>query len=245
MINTYNESDLHKTLKIYYSQIYDGLTEQKIDKYICDIYSNKHGIIEIQIGNFKALKQKCKFAIKNKINFTIVHPIITEKKIENYSQNQVLVSKRKSPKKENLYSKLKSITGIAELLPNKYVKIIFVNVAITERKIWTSEKVQLKNKSRRFLKEWYKDGKELTQIFDEKEFRTRKDFLSLLPKFNTSIKEFSSKEIKEEFQKINDKNLSKSAVQNANLLLWILHKMNLIQRIPKDSRLFYYKISER
>ena len=48
MINTYNESSLHKTLKRLYSLENSYQTEVKKDGYIFDIISDKDEITEIQ-----------------------------------------------------------------------------------------------------------------------------------------------------------------------------------------------------
>ena len=58
MINTYNESELHKTLKLYYAELYGGQTEIQFHKWICDIQTPSGTIIEIQTSNLAALKEK-------------------------------------------------------------------------------------------------------------------------------------------------------------------------------------------
>ena len=66
MINTYNESELHKTLKLYYAELYGGQTEIQFHKWICDIQTPSGTIIEIQTSNLAALKEKALAAIKEK-----------------------------------------------------------------------------------------------------------------------------------------------------------------------------------
>ena len=73
MINIYNESNLHKTLKLFYSDKFNGKTEVPYQKWICDIITESNSIIEIQTSNLQALKEKALSAINDKINFTIIH----------------------------------------------------------------------------------------------------------------------------------------------------------------------------
>ena len=108
--NTLNESHLHHTLKVYYSaQNENSRMEVPYKQWICDIETSDQGIIEIQTGSLTPLKAKIKEGIKDKRHITVVTPVIIEKKIEFYTKEGTLVSKRKSPKKENVYSTLKKI----------------------------------------------------------------------------------------------------------------------------------------
>lgn len=234
-INTYNESSLHKTLKNYYAIQYQAQTEVPFNKWIADIMCSDGSIIEIQTGSLTPLKSKIEKSIEEKRKIILVHPIITEKKIETWTEEGSLISKRKSPKKENLYSALKQLTGICDLILNKYVTVILVEVKTTEQRIQTKEKIQLNNKSRHFMKNWYKSGKDLTELGKEYIFKTKKDYLKLLP---TLPETFSSKELKEEFSKIN----SPASVKNqTNLILWFFSHIKLIEEIEIKERRKYYR----
>ncbi len=58
MINTYNESSLHKTIKNLVAKEVSGITEKEINSYICDIYSTKDRIYEVQTKNLGNLTGK-------------------------------------------------------------------------------------------------------------------------------------------------------------------------------------------
>lgn len=236
MINIYNESQLHKALKTYYASQNESETEVPYKKWITDIMTKDGRLIEIQTGNLTPLKEKALSAINDKKHMTFVHPVITEKKISTCSTGGTLLSKRKSPKRETVYSALKSLTGVCDILLNKYITLILIEVKTTEERIATDSKTYLKNKSRRFAKNWYKSGKSLTELGVEHIFKTKKDYLKLLPSLP---EEFSSKELKDAF--INEK-FPKSAVSNVNLLLWLLAKMNLIELTGIRERRKYYLI---
>ena len=51
MINTFNETKLHNTLKKIYAFEKNGKTEQKIRNYIADVNTESNEIIEIQKSN--------------------------------------------------------------------------------------------------------------------------------------------------------------------------------------------------
>ena len=57
MINTYNETDLHHTLKNLYTSDH-AQQEVKIGNFVCDICTEDKKIIEIQTAVFSSLKKK-------------------------------------------------------------------------------------------------------------------------------------------------------------------------------------------
>lgn len=238
--NTLNESQLHHTLKVYFSaQNENSKMEIPYKQWICDIETQDQGIIEIQTGGFSPLKAKIKEAIKDKRNITVVTPIITEKKIEVYTKEGNLISKRKSPKKESIYDVLKKLTAIYDLLLSRYFTIIFIEVKTTEQRIQTEEKIQLQNKSRHFKKNWYKAGKELSEIGNQYQFHGKSSYLKLLPSLPA---EFSSLELKEA---LSSKEFPANAKKQANLILWLYSRMKLISFTEKKDRRMYYRLNKK
>ena len=181
MINTLNESSLHKALKTFYAVQFSAQEEVKVGRWICDLETSDGGIVEIQNKNVGALKEKIQGLLELKRRVTIVHPIITQKTIETRRQDGSLVSKRKSPKKENLYPELKEFTSIAELLPNKNLTLLLPEITIVEKRVQCAEPVQAKNGRRRFKKAWQKTGKALLTIGGSYKLSGKKDWLALLP----------------------------------------------------------------
>lgn len=235
MINTYNESNLHKTLKILYAQKHNGTTEIPFKNFIADIIDEKGNIIEIQTGAPSRLKEKVRVALENKTKITIVHPVAIEKIIETYDENKKLVSKRKSPKRCSVYSALEGLTGLAPFLSDRKFTVIFLEVIICEQRIKTAEPVQLKNKSRHFKKAWYKTGKKLLEIKGENVFNGKKSWLSLIP--SELLKgEFSSKDVREK--------LDKASSPYANVVLWLLFHGGLISFIRTEGRFKIYSVKK-
>ena len=78
MINTYNETSLHKELKAIYAQKHQGNTEIEIENYICDIACSDENstIIEIQTSNLSKLTKKIEKLTKfHKVK--LIYPLAT------------------------------------------------------------------------------------------------------------------------------------------------------------------------
>ena len=83
MINTLNESHLHKTLKDLYALNNEGAqTEVRIGTSIADIAASNKKIFEIQTGSLGSLKQKCLEYIRQGYTVTVVYPLACTKYIE-------------------------------------------------------------------------------------------------------------------------------------------------------------------
>lgn len=244
-INTYNETNLHKTLKELYAKETDGKTEQKVGSFICDIVSKKGEIIEIQTSNISSLKAKIKFLLDTNTDIRIVHPLIHQKIIETYSKDGILISRRKSPKKDSIYSVTRGLTGIYDLLTKNGLTLEILEVDVTEFRLKLDEKVQTANKSRRHLRDWISKGKRLDFIRSKKILKTKEDYLALLPSSLPQI--FTLPDLKKEVLKMNfgedfSPTNKKSATEKCGLLLWLLEKMQLVRRIgKKDGRTILYE----
>jgi hypothetical protein len=244
MINTYNESSLHKSLKNLYCIEKNGKTEEKVDHWICDIVAEHDHIIEIQTANISALRKKIIALLNLKKTITVVHPIIVTKYIETYSQSGILFSKRKSPKSETVYSVLKQITGIWDLLTKDNFKLELTYITCIEHRIQTETPVQLNNKSRRFYRKWIPVEKKLETIITTQSFTTFKDYTNLLPSTIPDL--FTSKELNKAIQDLPElSNLSKmnakKAGNQAALLIWVLLKMGQIESAGKSGKSNLYK----
>lgn len=228
--STLNESSLHKSLKIIYSEMYDGQTEVKKYNHIYDIITKKGNAIEIQTKNLSKLLPKIYDTIQKGHNIKLVHPVILENTIELYDSQNNLLSKRKSPKKQNIYSIFKELTGIYEVLLNRHFSLEIVYIKMTETRMRTLENVQSQNKRRRFKKNWIKTNKRLEEIVETKHFNSKDDYLKLLPELPDT---FSSKDLEE---KIGKKN-------NPNLILWVFAHMNIIKHVESQGRKKFYRIT--
>ena len=234
--STINESDLHKTIKLLYSENFNGKTEVSIHNHIYDILTDDNTAIEIQTKNLTKLLPKILDSLDKGLKIKLVHTVINNKTIETYKDG-LLISKRKSPKKETLYAIFSEITGLYLVLlnPNFSLDILIIDAIEIREKLDT--KVQSKNNKRRFKKDWNKTNKKLDQIISKKTFSTKQDYLNLLP--NNLPMEFSSKELKECF--VENDNFPKEAYAKVNLILWVFNKMGLIELTEIKNKRKYYK----
>lgn len=129
MINIYNETQLHRTLKNLYSTE-NTAQEVAVAGCICDIYGQQ-GIIEIQTAHLSALKNKLKKLLPLH-PITIVYPIIENSYILTLNADGSRRSYRKSPKHGNFYQVFKELLGIAEYIehPHFSLETIYVDCEI-------------------------------------------------------------------------------------------------------------------
>ena len=214
MINTYNESNLHLTLKKMYALEFNGKTEVRLEgtDWICDIIDENGNAIEIQTSNLSALTEKAEFILKSGKKLKIVHPVLAEKYIEMLDSAGNTLYRKKSPKKATVYDSLRGMTKICPLFLNENCTLEVLFVRATEFRRRTAEEVQTANKSRRHLKNWIPAGKKLEEILDKKRFSTKKDFTDLLcgaenaGKFGSTKDSESAKKIGKSGSKKDDKN---------------------------------------
>lgn len=236
MINTYNETDLHKFFKEKYAKENKGFTEVKVQNYICDIFTEDSSIIEIQTGSLYKLVPKI-HALSPNYKIKIVFPFPFEKYIENYSETGELLSCKRSPKKNKWISIFSELFGLLPLILEEKVSLEIVAISISEKRIKTEKPVQTKNKSRHFLKNWYKVDKSLNKIIDTKIFSKKEDFIQIL---------------KEEFSisKIDSKNFTATDLKNyftkrkLYLVVSLLNKTGLIDFTKTEKNKKFYKLAK-
>lgn len=236
MINTYNETKLHKFFKEKYAKENKGFTEVKVQNYICDIFTEDSEIIEIQTTSLYKLADKINDLHKD-FKIKVVFPFPFEKYIENYSESGDLLSCKRSPKKNKWINIFTELIGFLPFIVEKKCTLEVIGISITEKRIKTENPVQTKNKSRHFLKNWYKAGKSLRKIIDTKTFSQKEDFIKLL---------------KEEFQfnKIDTNNFTASDVKKyftkrkLYLVISLLSKNGIIELTKTEKNKKFYKLSE-
>ncbi len=242
MINTLNESRLHKALKTFYAVQFSAQEEVKVERWYCDLVCPDGAIVEIQTKNVGALKEKIAGLLKLGRRVTVVHPIIKEKIIETYSQDGALVSRRKSPKKESLWSELREFTALTEILLQKKFSLLLPEITMAETRVQTTEAEQAKNGRRRYKKTWQKTDKALLTIGATYKLNGKKDWLGLLPaavlKPAAQAAPFCAATVRQAFVA----EQKKEAAPHANLLLWLLREAGLIVRVPHEGRGFFYLV---
>ena len=228
MINTYNESSLHETLKNYYAERLNGKTEVEIQGFFCDVVAEKK-IYEIQTANLSALADKISLLTAS-YSVTVVFPIAERTIIQSKSENGEILSKRASPKKENESRLFKETTKLLPFLDNPNFKIILLKTEILETRIKTDRPIQLKNNLRRWKKDWYKQDKELIKINSEIIFDSSDCYMKLA-KSIIADEPFSLKQLKQ----------NKCCKKYAGHILWTLKKLNAVEEYSKKGNEKFYK----
>lgn len=244
MINTLNESSLHRALKTIYSLDNNSKTEEQVSQWICDIVQNENVIIEIQTANVSSLKNKIKCLLEMGKTVKIVHPVVISKTIKTSDIYGTIISTRKSPKKESIYSIFRQLTGITEFLLHENFILEIPQISIIEHRLKTSQAQQSKNKKRRFLKDWQKTDKELKEIFTISTFSKKEDYLNLLPQYKEQNKELCNNFTAKQTASLLKQKINAAAATNTHCMLWVLKKARMIQETHKIKNEKHYKISE-
>ena len=238
-INTYNESSLHNTLKTFYSVTKNGKTEVKLNGYIYDIVTDNDGIFEIQTKNLSKLLPKVMTTLENGKKITVVYPIVAEKRIVLYDNEGKIISNRRSPKRQTIYSLFDELTGIYPVLLNSNFTLEVLEIKMIEERKRVNELVQSKNNKRRFKRDWIKINKRLEDIIKTSQFKTADDYLALLP--SNLPETFCAKDLYKAFTLTN--NYPAEAAKKAHLILWVLSRMEIIEFIEIKNRSKYYRIA--
>ena len=233
MINTYNETELHKTLKEMYAKKYSGKTEVQENDVICDILCDdpESTVIEIQTkGLYKLMPKLLK--LKDNHTVRVVHPLVTEFRIELYDEDGKLISRRRSPKRLSMLDIYEELMGIYPLLNEPWFTLEVVPVCCTERRIRTKEPVQLANKSRRFKKNWYKSGRKLDSMKESVVLHGLASYIDILPEKVQELRNgtpFCAKDLA-------DAGCGKHNYR----ILWVLKKTDAVEFALKKGRTSYY-----
>lgn len=116
-IGTLGEKSLHAQLKRWYFRPGDQL-EKIVDGFQIDIVRQKL-LIEIQTQNFSSIKRKLTTLIK-KHPVRLVFPIALEKWIIRFAKDGITqLSRRKSPKKGNLFHLFEELVSIPTLIKDQ------------------------------------------------------------------------------------------------------------------------------
>jgi len=219
MINTYNESDLHKTLKEHFCPK-NGKTEQPLLGSICDILCDTGKVIEIQTSNLSALRAKLeKFLPEHKV--LIIYPIAVTSYICVLNEDGSTRHRRKSPKHGSFFQIFRELSGLYHLIDSKNLsfKLVYISCEVI--------KADTGHKKRRA----YRPGiinKKLIEIHGIEGYKNMKTIckkvLDLLPE------EFTNQDIK-----------NIGAKKYTSYTSWFLSKAGLISSKGKRGRFKLYK----
>lgn len=171
-IGILQETSLHADLKDWYAQPNDRL-EVPVDGFVVDIVRGEL-LIEIQTGNFSALKTKLNSLVQHHPTH-LVFPIAQDKWIVRIdSDGKTEVGRRKSPKRGRLEHIFLELVRFPELIANR--NFIIEVLMIQEEEIWLNDG---QGSWRR--KGWSIQDRRLIKVLDQVVFESPDAFLGLLP----------------------------------------------------------------
>lgn len=136
-IGTMREKTLHLALKYFFAPDAE-CHEKTIGAFIADAVT-EDGVFEIQTRGFANLRTKLA-AFLEVCPVTVVHPIANPKWLYTVDENGVLLSKRKSPKHETIFTAMRELYTLRELITNPRLRICFVYVETAEYRLKSSRR---------------------------------------------------------------------------------------------------------
>ena len=216
------ESSLHATLKILLSKPGDQI-EAPVDGFVIDIMHDDQ-LIEIQTGNFAALKYKLP-TLLDKFPIFLVYPIPVEKWIlRELDPEGTSAKKRKSPKHGRVEQLFNEIVRIPHLVMHQNFSLLVLMTK--ELEIWQNDG---KGSWRR--NGWSIKDRILLDIVQRYEFRSPKDYLSLLPG-----------NLPARFTCLQIAGMLSIPHNLARRMVYSLRMMEIIERVGKRGRAFVYQI---
>ena len=225
-IGTERERSLHAALKEFYYLPGDQI-EIPLDGFIIDLVRPGTGdipaqLIEIQTGNFHALKHKLPPLLDLDHHILLVHPIPVHKYVRRISEDGETVSRRKSPKRGRVVDVFDELVYIPHLLlhPGLSLEIALIHM----EEIWQDDG---KGSWRR--KGWSKVDKVLLSVEERVRLSSAADYIDLLPKHLEWP--FTNKQLA---------GALKVRPRLAQKITFTLFAMGVIQRVGKQGRAYLY-----
>jgi hypothetical protein len=148
--------------------------EVKVDDFIIDVLRGEL-LIEIQTGNFSAIKKKLAKLLRNNNQVRLVYPIAKLKWIVHVSRSGEFVRRRKSPKKGKVTDLFYELVHAPSLIKDRNFSLEVLLIEEEEvrcndgRGSWRRRGVSVKDRR-------------LLNVFDRIVFESNQDFLEFLPK---------------------------------------------------------------
>ena len=210
-----NEFSLHSEIKKAYSLPGDQF-EVKLDNYIVDILRGNLAI-EVQTKNFSALKEKLQ-TLTEKYQVRLVYPLTEKKWITYVTKDQVVLDKRKSPRKGRLTDLFGELVMIPHMIgvENFSLEVLFIDEEEVRRDdgkgSWRRKGVSIKERK-------------LLKVNDRILFQNRADYLKILPDNLNEV--FTNRELAK---------LAKISVRTAQQITYCLRKGGVIRLAGKKGR---------
>jgi hypothetical protein len=174
-INLYAEHSLHVQLKEYLAGPGDRL-EASVEGKVVDLVRADGELVEVQTGSLGKILPKALALAAAGHRVRVVHPVAVEREIRRLDpRTEELVSTRKSPKRGDLYSVFDELVKAPGLIASRNLTVEVLLVRIADVKV------------RDGSGSWWHKGdrrvdRELLEVVGSRSFRTRGQWLALIPK---------------------------------------------------------------
>lgn len=223
MIGTHNEGSLHAGLKEYYRQPGD-ICEGCVEGYWIDLIQPER-LVEIQTRNFAAIRSKLESLLQG-YKLQLVYPIGVERRITKVApETGEVLSRRKSPKRGDIYDLFAELVSIPHLLlhPNLTIEAALV----------VEEEIRCADGQG----SWRRRGvsivdRVLVEVVETRAFHSAQDYLDLLPEGLPA--EFTNSELACAL---------KVPVFKARRVTYTLKQAGLIREIGRRGRELLHRVS--
>jgi hypothetical protein len=220
-IGVLNEKPMHAALKQWYAQPGDRF-EVLVDGYVIDIRRGDL-LIEIQTGNFSALKGKLSSLVERH-PVRLVYPIPQEKWIIKMAEGDEETKRRKSPKRGSVEEIFKELVSFPEILalPNFSLEVLLIQ----------EEEVRRFDGRRGWRRRgWVTEERRLLAVVAQPRFETPADLWALIP--NELPETFTTSDLAHAMGK--PRRLAQQAA-------YCLRKMGVITSVGKQGRSVAYRL---
>jgi hypothetical protein len=228
-IGTLRESDLHAALKRHYTRPADQI-EVAVDGYVIDIVRGDPDrgaeLIEIQTGNFAAMKRKLPHLLEAH-RVRLIYPIAQAKWITRLkADGQTPMSRRKSPRRGTLEDVFVELVSLPELLahPNFTLEVVMIH-----EEEWRC----LRSGRKRYrARGWRVCQRRLLSVIEAIEFAGPSDFRRFIP-IDLPVP-FTSRELAAVMQRPD---------YFAHKITYCLRKMGVLTVVGKRQRAWLYEVN--
>lgn len=178
-INLYSEYSLHEQLKEYLAKPGDRL-ETLVEGKVVDLVRADGELVEVQTGHLGQLKPKVLELAGKGHRVRVVYPVSAERELRRLDPaTGEVVSIRRSPKRGDEYSVFDELVHAPELIAARNITVELLIVRSIE------------TRTRDGSGSWWRKGdrtvdKELVEVLSSRSFRTKGQWLALIPKSLTS-----------------------------------------------------------
>lgn len=140
-IGTLGEKSLHLALKYYFAPD-KASHEQPLGQFVADAVTEE-GVIEVQTRGLYRLRRKLD-AFLTLCPVTVVHPVAEEKLLVRVDENGAVLSQRKSPKHETVFTAMRELYALRDYVTRPGLCVCLAGVKLTEYSVQAGKSKRVK-----------------------------------------------------------------------------------------------------